>query len=101
MFLDCTKRKISPDDEFAVSIGDLIYHGIVIEPLELALEPEKGEDLLVIECLCEYAGIDDFLLNLVYRSKKGEKKILPNVLIWPGTDIESNPNSDDVSPESK
>lgn len=81
MFLDCSKKRIGNINEFAVAIGGLIYHGIPIDPEELDLRPAQGEQLLAIECFCEYADQDELLKVLTFRSKINEEKVLPNVLM--------------------
>lgn len=81
MFFDCSKRKIGDIDQFAVAIGGLMYHGIQIDPAELDLYPDQGEQLLVIECFCEYAEMDELLKVLTFKSKASEEKVLPNVHI--------------------
>ncbi len=83
MFLDCTSRPIGEGDEFAVAIGGTIYHGLQIMPEDIDMRYRKDEDALVIECFNRNAKQKDVLLkNLTFRSKKTEKKVLPNVLIW-------------------
>ena len=81
MFLDCTKRPIGEDDEFAVAIDGIIYHGLQILPEELDIRPRKNEDILAIECMSEHADPEEMLKVLTFRSKKTEQKVLPNVLI--------------------
>lgn len=81
MFYDCTHRKIGDTHEFAVAIGGLLYHGSQLDPEEVELTPQKGEQLLVIECYCEFAREDNLLKVLTFTSKENEEKVLPNVYI--------------------
>ena len=82
MFYDSTKRPIQDSEEFAVAIDNIICHGLAMDPVNYDLKPEKDEDLLVIETFNFFAkpGTDP-LSQQVFRCKKGEEKILPNVLI--------------------
>ena len=83
MILDCAKRVISEGDEFVVSIGDLIYHGIQLDENEY---PEyihtNDEDILIIECFCEHASNELCRKVISYNAPKDQERILPNILIY-------------------
>lgn len=84
MFLDCTHKRIVPSDELAVAIKNRMFHGIILDPGNF---PEytckRDEELLFIECMyLESPAPEDFLQLLKYKSKKKEKKVLDNVLIY-------------------
>lgn len=82
MFLDYTKTPIEEGDEFIVALNSLIYHGIQMDEVEYPeIRHRKNEELLIIECISEYGNSDNFLQLKVYRCKKGEDRILPNVVI--------------------
>lgn len=82
MFLDCTKRPIGDSGEFAVAINNVICHGLAMEPENYDLTCEEDEELLVIECFNSFAKKKtDRLSEQIFRSKKDEVVILPNVFI--------------------
>lgn len=85
MFYDSTKRPIGDSKEFAVAIDNIICHGLAMDPVNYDIKPEKDEELLVIETFNLFAepGTDP-LSEQVFRCKKGEEKILSNVLILDG-----------------
>ena len=82
MFYDCTKRPIGDSEEFAVAIDNIICHGLAMDPVNYELKPKKDEELLVIETFNLFAEPGTAPLSeQIFRCKKGEEKILQNVLI--------------------
>ena len=98
MFLDCTKRPIGDSLEFAVAIDNVICHGLAADPENYDLRPEKDEEILVIETFNFFAeGEMDCLSEQIFRSKKDEVVILPNVLVIDG--YKDKPDESDLNNE--
>ena len=91
MFYDCTYRHIGDASEFAIAVGNVICHGLSMDPANYDLWPRKDEEILVIEYFNYFPKKKENPLHeLVYRCKKNEVIILPNVLIIDGNDAGYN-----------